>query len=369
MILIKTKRDNLLSPLQAVSGIVERKQTLPILSNILLERKNETLVLLTTDNEIQITTKIELNETENISTTVNAKKLQDILRSLPDNIDVSIIIEEKRILIKAGKSRFNLQTLPAADFPVMSLSEDKFKKITITQKQLKKLLSQTQFSMAIQDVRYYLNGLFLLFEAAELRAVATDGHRLSYASITIENEEENLNQGLILPRKTVIELNRLLADIDEPLSIEFSNNQIQFKFSNIVLISKLIDGKFPDYQRVIPDVIKNSIVVNRLEFLQSLNRVSILTNEKFRGVRVVLSKNNLKIIAANAEQEEAKEEIEIIYEGDVVDAGFNVSYLIDVLNNTSSEFVTWGFNGASSSTLICPFENENIKYVVMPMRI
>ena len=251
----------------------------------------------------------------------------------------------------------------------MTLTDGDLKKLTVTQKQFRQLLAQTQFSMAAQDVRYYLNGLLLLVDGNELRAVATDGHRLAYASMPLEGEATSPRQELILPRKTVLELNRLLADSDEPLSIELASNQIRFQFGQINLVSKLIDGKFPDYERVIPATLKNIVALNRVALLQSMVRAAILTNDKFRGVRLVLTAGSLKIMAANAEQEEAQEEIEVDYSGDAIDVGFNVVYLLDVLNNSSAEMVEWGFNDANSSALLTIPGNERFKYVVMPMRI
>lgn len=371
MVLIKTQRDSLLAPLQSVSGIVEKKHTLPILSNVLLEKHGDRLTLLATDIEIQITTSTPVASNEGDgAVTVGARKLQDILRSLPDSAEVSLNLEEKRLQVKAGKSRFNLQTLPAEDFPRMALSEGEIQKITVTQKQFRRLLGQTQFSMAAQDVRYYLNGLLLLVEGNELRAVATDGHRLAYASMALEGEVALPRQELILPRKTVLELSRLLAaDSDEPLQIELTSNQVRFQFGDINLVSKLIDGKFPDYERVIPATLKNFVVLNRTALLQSMVRAAILTNEKFRGVRLVLTPGSLKIMAANAEQEEAQEELEVEYSGDAIDVGFNVGYLLDVLNNSSAESIEWGFNDANSSALLTIPGNERFKYVVMPMRI
>jgi DNA polymerase III subunit beta len=239
----------------------------------------------------------------------------------------------------------------------------------VSQKQFRQLLAQTQFAMAAQDVRYYLNGLLLLVEGNQLHGVATDGHRLAYAKLVFESEVSSTRQELILPRKTVIELNRLLGDNEEPLLIELAPNQIRFTFGNIKLVSKLIDGKFPDYERVIPPSLKNVVAFNRAALLQSLIRAAILTNEKFRGVRLILSEGSLKIMAANAEQEEAQEEIEVEYKGDQIDVGFNVGYLLDVLNNTSSEMIEWGFNDANSSALLSIPGNDRFKYVVMPMRI
>ena len=370
MVLIKTQRDMLLGPLQSVSGIVEKRHTLPILSNVLLEKKADRLTLLATDIEIQITTSTSgaMGDGDG-AVTVGARKLQDILRSLPESAEVSLTLDDKRLQVKAGKSRFNLQTLPAEDFPRMALTDGELKKLTVTQKQFRQLLAQTQFSMAAQDVRYYLNGLLLLVDGNELRAVATDGHRLAYASMPLEGETTSPRQELILPRKTVLELNRLLADSDEPLSIELASNQIRFQFGQINLVSKLIDGKFPDYERVIPATLKNFVALNRVALLQSMVRAAILTNEKFRGVRLVLTAGSLKIMAANAEQEEAQEEIEVDYSGDAIDVGFNVVYLLDVLNNSSAEMVEWGFNDANSSALLTIPGNERFKYVVMPMRI
>jgi len=360
----------LLAPLQSVSGIVEKRHTLPILSNVLLEKKAELLTLLATDIEIQITTTtIAATGDGDGAVTVGARKLQDILRSLPESAEVSLNLDDKRLQVRAGKSRFTLQTLPAEDFPRMALSDGDLKKITVTQKQFRQLLAQTQYSMAAQDVRYYLNGLLLLIDGSELRAVATDGHRLAYASMPLEVEVASTRQELILPRKTVLELSRLLADNDDPLLIELASNQIRFKFGHINLVSKLIDGKFPDYERVIPATLKNVVALNRAALLQSMVRAAILTNEKFRGVRLVLSAGIMKIMAANAEQEEAQEEIEVDYSGDEIDVGFNVGYLLDVLNNTSVETVEWGFNDASSSALLSVPGNDRFKYVVMPMRI
>lgn len=372
MFTIKGQRDSFLLPLQSVSGIVEKRHTLPILSNVLLEKSGDQLTFLATDIEIQViaATNGIVGESDG-AVTVSAKKLQDILRLLPEDTEVSLNLDEKRLQIRSGKSRFYLQTLPASDFPRMAVPEDDSKKVTVTQKQFRHLLGQTQFAMATQDVRYYLNGLLLLIDGKSLRAVATDGHRLAYASVTldIENGEDLPRQEFILPRKTVIELNRQLDDSDEILQIQLASNQIRFQFNKIDLVSKLIDGKFPDYERVIPVSLKDKIVLNRLDLYQSMVRAAILTNEKFRGVRFLLSNGTLKITAANTEQEEAQEEIEVEFNGTPLDVGFNVSYLLDVLNNTTAEKIEWGFNDANSSSLIKIPDNNHFKYVVMPMRI
>ncbi len=368
MVLIKSLRDTLLAPLQSVSGIVERRHTLPILSNVLLEKKGDRLTLLATDIEIQITTSTEgaMGDGDG-AVTVGARKLQEILRSLSDNSEVSLVMEDKRLQVRSGKSRFSLQTLPANDFPRMTISEGDTRQFSISQKAFRQLIAKTQYGMAAQDVRYYLNGLLLLVEGKELRAVATDGHRLAYASVEIEADLPR--QEMILPRKTVLELNRLLVDTDDALNITLAPNQIRFAFGSVVLVSKLIDGKFPDYERVVPATLKNHMTVARQTLMQAMQRAAILTNEKFRGVRVVLSENSLKLIAANAEQEEAQEEIEVNYTGDPIDVGFNVGYLLDVLNNVHADEIQWSFNDANSSALITLPGNARFKYVVMPMRI
>ncbi|MDR3159366.1 MAG: DNA polymerase III subunit beta [Zoogloeaceae bacterium] len=368
MIILKCPRDTLLSPLQAVSGIVEKRHTLPILSNVLLEKQGERLTLLATDIEIQITTESSPISGEGEgAVTLAAKKLQDILRSLPESAEITLDKEDKRLLLKAGKSRFSLQTLPADDFPRMVIAEGDEKTLAVTQKEFRALIGKTQYAMASQDVRYYLNGLMLMVDGQELRCVATDSHRLAYNSMAIDSSLEH--QEMILPKKTVLELNRLLSDNDEPLRISVGGNQIRFAFGATVLVSKLIDGKFPDYERVIPSHLENRMTVNRQALHTAMSRAAILTNDKFHGVRILLDANLLKIIAANAEQEEAQEEIEVQYTGAPLDIGFNVTYLLDVFNNLSGDDIEWSFNDANSSALITVPGNDRFKYVVMPMRI
>ena len=367
MLLIKTSRESLLGPLQAVAGIVERRHTLPILSNVLIEKRGSALTFLATDIEIQVRTSAPASGGEDGSVTVGARKFQDILRSLADGCEVSVSIEDKRLQIRSGKSRFNLQTLPADDFPRMSLNRDQVRRIELSQKALRSLFAQTQYAMASQDVRYYLNGLLLLVEERALKAVATDGHRLAYASLEANVEGER--QEVILPRKTVLELNRLLADVDEPVVIEMGTAQVRFLFGDVELVSKIIDGKFPDYGRVIPTVSRNVLTIERAPLQQAMSRAAILSNEKFRGVRLVLGENVLRLVAANAEQEEAQEEIEVTYSGEALDIGFNVGYLLDVMANVGSEKLQWMFNDANSSALMMIPGNDAFKYVVMPMRI
>ena len=368
MLLYKGPRDQLLTPLQAVCGIVEKRHTLPILSNVLIEKDGESLTLLATDIEIQIRTATTGVGSEKTALTVAARKLQDILRSLPESAEVSLTLDDKRLQLKAGKSRFNLQTLPAEDFPRMASADGQTTRITVTQKQFKRLLALVQYSMAQQDIRYYLNGLLMVVHAGEMRVVATDGHRLAFASEALTTTELP-RADVILPRKTVLELSRQLADNDEPLEIILMPTQVQFRFGNIELVSKLIDGKFPDYERVIPQHHTKVLTLGREMLLHSLLRAAILTNEKFRGVRMVLADGSLKIISTNAEQEEAQEEIEVEYQGDSLDVGFNVTYLLDVLNNISNESIECRLADASSSALFTLPGNESFKYVVMPMRI
>ena len=299
--------------------------------------------------------------------TVGARKLQDILRSLPESSELSLTLDDKRLQLKAGKSRFNLQTLPAEDFPRMATGDGQATRLVLTQKQMKRLLGLVQYAMAQQDIRYYLNGLLVVAKGNELRMVATDGHRLAYAAETLAEAPAPIE--VILPRKTVLELSRQLDDTEEPFEILLTPTQARFSFGSIELVSKLIDGKFPDYERVIPQHHAKVIKLSRNTLLHSLLRAAILTNEKFRGVRLVLSQGSLKIISSNAEQEEAQEEIEIEYGGDALDVGFNVTYLLDVLNNVSNESIELHLADANSSALFVLPGNDTFKYVVMPMRI
>ena len=368
MLLFKGPRDQFLTPLQSVCGIVEKRHTLPILSNVLIEKAGERLTLLATDIEMQIRTGTPSVGAEQVSITVAARKLQDILRSLPESAEVSLNLDERRLQLKAGKSRFNLQTLPAEDFPRMAEATGPATVIRLTQKQFKRQLALVQYAMAQQDIRYYLNGLLLVAQGGELRLVATDGHRLAYASEEIGGEQAERIE-VILPRKTVLELSRQLADNDEALEIALTASQARFSFGEVEFVSKLIDGKFPDYERVIPQNQTKTIKLDRALFQHSLQRAAILTNEKFRGVRLVLASGSLKILSTNAENEEAQEEIEIEYAGEELDVGFNVNYLLDVLNNVGAETIEIRLADSNSSALIMLPDNNRFKYVVMPMRI
>ncbi|MGD9786512.1 MAG: DNA polymerase III subunit beta [Sulfuricellaceae bacterium] len=368
MNLIRIEREIFLKPLLAVTGIVEKRHTLPILSNVLISKIDNKLSFIATDLEIQITSDIFYESEGDFSITASAKKMQDICRSLPEGTDIEIEkIQDHRLNIKAGKSKFNLQTLPPEDFPKFSSQSDSTDSIKIPQGTFKSLIHGVMYSMAQQDIRYYLNGLLLVVNGTGIKVVATDGHRLAMASMPLETGIESTE--IILPRKTVVELFKLLTDSEELLNIEFANNQVKFSFDQIVLISKVVDGKFPDYNKVVPVSHPNEFIVDRLALLQALQRAAILSNEKFRGVRLVLTQNSLRIICNNSEQEEAQEEIEIDYSGDPLDIGFNVTYLLDVLNNLVVEKVMCSFNDANSSGLITIPGNDDFKYVVMPMRI
>jgi len=368
MVLVKAKRDELLGPLTSVSGIIERRHTLPILSNVLLDRGTETLSFLATDIEIQITARAPISQPGEAHTvTVGARKLVDILRALPDGVEVTLQQQDKRMLVKAGKSRFTLQTLPAEDFPRLAKPAGDSARFSAPQKAVRRLLGLVQYAMAQQDIRYYLNGLLMLVEDRKLKLVATDGHRLAYASMDLDADMPR--QEVIVPRKTVLELSKLLADVDDPVRVELSPTQAAFSFGTVELVSKLVDGKFPDYTRVIPTQHKNNVTLDRDVLRQSLLRAAILSNEKFRGVRWVLTDGSLKIVSSNAEQEEAQEELEVDYKGDALDIGFNVNYLLDVLNNVPGASVDCSFGDSSSSALLTYPSEKEFKYVVMPMRI
>jgi len=368
MTLVKVSRESLLKPLQSVAGIIERRQTLPILSNVLLVRSATKLQFVASDIEIEISASIEVDAGEERTLTVGARKLLDILRALPEGVDVVFATQDKRLLIRSAKSRFNLQTLAADDFPRMAPPEGDAVRFSLPQGVLKSLFALVQYAMAQQDIRYYLNGLLVVVEGGELKVVATDGHRLAFATRRVVPLEVG-RQEVILPRKTVLELTRLLTDGDDPVEIQLSSNQARFEFGETVVVSKLIDGKFPDYNRVIPKQQNRIITVKRAIIQQALQRAAILTNDKFRGVRWILSENSLRVSCSNTEQEEAQEELEIEYSGEALDVGFNVSYLLDVLNHLTVDEVQWALGDANSSALLTIPGQDDFKYVVMPMRI
>jgi DNA polymerase-3 subunit beta len=351
-----------------VSGIVERRHTLPILANILIRKDGERVSFLSTDIEVQITTHAQVGSGEEVSaTTVAARKLLDILRALPEGDDVALSLANKRMTVQSGRSRFALQTLAAEEFPTVAQAEQYSATLTLPQKTLKHLFNMVHFSMAQQDIRYYLNGLLLVVDGANVIAVATDGHRLAFCQV--QTDQEFARQEVIIPRKTIIELQRLLEESDEPVQIDIAANQVRLAFSDIELISKLVEGKFPDYTRVIPKNYRNDFTIDRERLLRALQRAAIMTSDKFKGVRCVISPGSMKISSTNADQEEAVEELEIDYGGDSIDIGFNVSYLLDVLNNLKCDNVNIALGDANSSALITVPDNADFRYVVMPMRI
>jgi len=368
MIVLKAAQEKFLAALQAVYGIVERRHTLPILANVLIRKTGPAIELTTSDLEIQVRTTAELGgDGSNFATTVGARKLIDILRSMPADQVVTLTATQSKLTLAGGKSRFTLQTMPADDFPLVQESADFGPAFSVPQKALRGLIAQVHFAMAVHDIRYYLNGILFVAEGRSLTLVATDGHRLALAQATLETDIPK--QEVILPRKTVLELQRLLRDDDSSIEMRFAPNQAKFSFAGMEFVTKLVEGKFPDYNRVIPKNHKNKVTLGRGPLLQSLQRAAILTSEKFKGVRVNIEPGTLRIASSNAEQEEAMEELEIDYGGDTIEIGFNVTYLIDALMNMGQEMVTVELQDTNSSALITVPDQAGFKYVVMPMRI
>lgn len=368
MIVLKAPQEEVLGALQAVSGIVERRHTLPILANVLIRKTGAQVEFTTSDLEIQVRTTVEFEgDAGNFNTSVGARKLIDILRALPADQTVSLTANQNKLTLQGGKSRFTLQTLPAEDFPLVQEAADFGPTFSVPQKTLKSLIGQVHFAMAVHDIRYYLNGILFVAEGKQLTLVATDGHRLALASATLDVEMPR--QEVILPRKTVLELQRLLKDEDTPIEMRFAGNQAKFTFSGMEFVTKLVEGKFPDYNRVIPKNHRNSVTLGRAPLLASLQRAAILTSEKFKGVRLNFEPGLLRIVSSNAEQEEAKEELEIDYTGEPIEIGFNVTYLVDALANMSQEMVKIELQDPNSSALMTIPEHAGFKYVVMPMRI
>jgi DNA polymerase-3 subunit beta len=372
MIVLKATQDKVLAVLQSVAGIVERRHTLPILANVLIRKTGSSLQLTTSDLEIQIRTTADLGGNEgNFTTTVGARKLIDILRTMPADQTVSLESSQAKLILKGGKSKFTLQTLPAEDFPLVQEAASFGPVFSVPQKTLKDLLGQVSFAMAVHDIRYYLNGILFVAEGKQLSLVATDGHRLAFASATLDVEVPK--QEVILPRKTVIELQRLLSDAggdNQPhIEMQFANNQAKFSFGGMEFVTKLVEGKFPDYNRVIPKNHRNSITLGRAPLLASLQRTAILTSDKFKGVRLNIDPGTLRVASNNAEQEEAVDELDIDYGGDSIEIGFNVTYLIDALTNMSQDMVKIDLADSNSSALLTIPDNATFKYVVMPMRI
>ena len=368
MIVLKATQEKVLSALQSVAGIVERRHTLPILANVMIRKTGSQIQLTTSDLEIQIRTSAVLDgDAGNFTTTVGARKLIDILRTMPSDQMVSLESSQNKLILKGGKSRFTLQSLPAEDFPLVQEAANFGPVFSVPQKTLKALLSQVSFAMAVHDIRYYLNGILFVAEGKQLSLVATDGHSLAFSSATLDVAVPR--QEVILPRKTVLEMQRLLSDKEGAIEMQFAGNQAKFSFEGMEFVTKLVEGKFPDYNRVIPKNHKNIITLGRTTLLASLQRTAILTSEKFKGVRLNIEPGTLRVASNNAEQEEAVDELDIDYAGDAIEIGFNVTYLIDALTNMAQDMVKIELADSNSSALLTIPDDAAFKYVVMPMRI
>ena len=359
-------RENLLRPLQQVSGVVERRQTLPVLSNILL-RVSDHLTMTGTDLEVEMVATLPLDSSDPGEVTVPARKLVDICRELPERANIEFELSEQRVEIRSGRFRSTLSTLPAADFPAIDES-DALLTTSVSSGAFKQLLDLTSFAMAQQDVRYFLNGMLLEFGEGYIRSVATDGHRLAMNSCALPQEVTAVQQ-VIVPRKGVLELQRLLNDLDEEVSLSIGSSHLRIRTASYTMTTKLIDGRFPDYERVVPRNGDKTILADKQELRQALNRTAILSNEKFRGIRVSFSSGTIQLAANNPEQEEAEETVSVEYEGDSLEIGFNVGYLQDVLSVVSGDQVKIIVHDANSSALLEDPKNEEALYVVMPMKL
>ncbi|MGB5622723.1 MAG: DNA polymerase III subunit beta [Gammaproteobacteria bacterium] len=363
---LSATREAFLDPLQAIIGVVERRQTMPILANVLITARKGTVTMTATDLEVEMVATGEIAADADGEATLPGRKLLDICKALNEGVKIEVNITGEKATVRAGRSRFTLATLPATEFPVVEDIHAQ-QAITLPQGALKRLLEKTQFSMAHQDVRYYLNGLLLEIDKLRLRAVATDGHRLALCDVTLDVAADG-NHQVIVPRKGVLELQRLLH-ADEDLTLSLGTNHIRVEVGRIRFTSKLIDGRFPDYQRVIPKQDGKFISADREQLKHSLYRTAILSNEKYRGIRLDLAENALRIQAHNPEQEEAEEELEVSYDGQSMEVGFNVNYLMDALGALDGETVSVQISDPSSSCLIWDAGTEGCQYVVMPMRL
>lgn len=363
-------RDALLGPLSAVQGVIERRQTLPILANVLLRGSNGKLSLTATDMEIELVAQTDIEAVDGAETTLPARKLIDICRTLPADARVSVNVEDQKALIRSGRSRFTLSTLPASDFPATDAPSDELT-FSLPQLELKQLIELTQFAMAQQDVRYYLNGLLLEIAPEHLRAVATDGHRLAAADMAMKTPVSGDVRQIILPRKGVLELMRLLGNEEKDATITVGSNAFRLTVGHSQLTSKLIDGRFPDYERVIPTLESNEkqVVVDRDSFTGCLASASVLSNDKYRAVRLSLAPSVLTVVANNPEQEEAEVQLEVDYSGESLEIGFNVHYMIQALNVLPGDQVRLCLTDSSSSCLVLAEGREDCRYVVMPMRL
>jgi DNA polymerase-3 subunit beta len=362
------QREALLKPLQLVAGVVERRQTLPVLSNVLLVVEGQQLSLTGTDLEVELVGRVTLEDAaEPGEITVPARKLMDICKSLPSDALIDIRVDDQKLLVKAGRSRFTLSTLPANDFPTVEEGPGSLT-FNLPQAKLRRLVERTSFAMAQQDVRYYLNGMLLEVQSGLLRAVATDGHRLAMCSMEAAIQQEGKHQ-VIVPRKGILELARLLTEQDAEVAIVLGQHHIRANTGEFTFTSKLVDGKFPDYERVLPRGGDKLVLADRQGLREAFSRTAILSNEKYRGIRLTLASGLLKIQANNPEQEEAEEEIVIDYSGSGLEIGFNVSYLLDVLGVMGTEQVRLILSDSNSSALLQEADNDDSAYVVMPMRL
>ena len=363
---LRAARDTLLKPLQAVIGVVERRQTMPILSNVLLVARNGQLAVTATDLEVELVAEAEVAVEAGGEITVSGRKLLDICRALPDGSDVDISVSGEKLVVRSGRSKFSLATLPAAEFPTV---EDikAGQTITVDRAVLSRLIEKTHFSMAQQDVRYYLNGMLLETGGQHLRAVATDGHRLALCEAVIDGASLD-EQQVIVPRKGVLELQRLM-DGEGALDLELGANHVRIQLDGIRFTSKLIDGRFPEYDRVIPKESANQLTADKASLRGALQRTAILSNEKYRGIRLIIRDSGVVIQAHNPEQEEAEEELEVSYSGEDIEIGFNVNYLLDALGAVDGEEVMLSVQDSNSSCLIRQPGNNDGKFVVMPMRL
>lgn len=360
-------REALLKPLQQVAGVVERRQTLPVLSNVLMSVSESSLSLTGTDLEVEMVAKIQLETVVSVGdVTVPARKLMDICRELPDKADIEFELVENRVEIRSGRFRSTLSTLPASDFPAIDQS-DADVSASVGSKALKKQLDLTSFAMAQQDVRYFLNGMLFELDDGHLRVVATDGHRLAMDSQAISFK--GAQKQVIVPRKGVLELQRLLGEVSDDVMLKVSGSHLCVQSSEYTMTTKLIDGRFPDYERVVPRNGDKYITADKQELRQALNRTAILSNEKFRGIRVSFSDGTIQLAANNPEQEEAEETVSVDYQGESLEIGFNVGYLLDVLSVVVGDKVKLTLHDANSSALLEDPENDDALYVVMPMKL
>jgi|TARA_B100001964_G_scaffold166242_1_gene182575 DNA polymerase-3 subunit beta len=363
----EASRADLIKPLQLVTGVIERRQTLPILANLLLKVSEDQLSLVGTDLEVELIGRIPLVSAEPGDITVPARKLMEICRELPEQATLAIKQEEQRLVIQSGRFRSTLSTLPASEFPTVDRAEIS-DEIEIASSSLKRLLDRTSFAMAHQDVRYFLNGLLLEIGDGHVRAVTTDGHRLALCELEYEGQPDKVHQ-VIVPRKGVQELQRLLGDASGNVGIALGSNHLCVEIGEFTFTTKLVDGRFPEYERVIPRDGDKVVLGDTQELRQALNRTAILSNEKFRGIRLSLMAGNLQLSANNPEQEEAEESVSVEYDGEALEMGFNVSYLIDVLSILDSDKVKITVQDANSSALLEEPESDDSIYVVMPMKL